>query len=46
MFEEDFGLYNENSLDLLLRFNLSEEEENFCHSAGSFSNPSKDFFQT
>lgn len=46
MFDDEFGLFNENSLDLLLRFNSSNEEQEDCHSTDLFSCPSKDMPQT
>jgi hypothetical protein len=42
MFEDELGLYNENSLDLLLRFGSENEQDEDRHSTDLFCSPYKD----
>ena len=46
MFDEEFGLYNENSLDVLLKFSSSNEQEEECPWTDLFSSPNKECLQT
>ena len=46
MFDEELGLYNENSLDLLLKFSSSNEQDDDCPSTNLFSTPCKEMPQT